>query len=168
MLADDLMRLRLCDHEAVLDVCADLQLRPMKPSDISDLAALYKAAYPPELVPDLQTARAEMESSFAGEFGILIPDASLIARVDAELAGAIMTTTHSIWDEDLPGAFVIDLFADPRHRGKGIGTALIMCALESCRAAGEETVSLRIGEGTSPAAFKLYRRIGFRPLDTAG
>ena len=91
-------------------------------------------------------------------------DASTTAWVGGRLAGAIMVVTHSIWDEHLTGPFIIDLFIDPHARGKGIGRALVQHAIATCCDAGDHTLSLRFGQGTSDAAMRIYQRLGFRPV----
>ena len=48
-------------------------------------------------------------------------------------------------------------------RGRGFGRQLVTAAMRACRSAGDATLSLRIGEGTSDAARALYRDLGFRP-----
>lgn len=140
---------------------ASPDVRPVTPADAIDLAVSYLAAYPPFIgATDLPSAREEIRATFAGEYGDLILDACLGHVHEGVVIGAIFTTTHSIWD-DLPGPFVIDLFVRPGHRGRGIGRALIEAAIAACAELGAATVSLRVGEGTDPAAHRLYRRLGF-------
>lgn len=81
--------------------------------------------------------------------------------MDGEPAGAVLTVTRSIWDADLPGPFVIDLFVTPRHRGRSVGRVLIDGAIAECRACTDITLSLRVGKGTSAAAHALYAKLGF-------
>ncbi|WP_022882397.1 GNAT family N-acetyltransferase [Gryllotalpicola ginsengisoli] len=139
-----------------------LRVRPITNADREDLAVLYRDSYPPEVgAHDLDEARTEIDMTFAGDFGKLRRDASLLALIGGDPAGAVLVVARSIWDEDLPGPFVIDLFVHPSHRGLGIGRALMVGAIAACRAHGDTTLSLRVGEGTSPAAHALYAGLGF-------
>lgn len=76
--------------------------------------------------------------------------------------GAILVVGESIWDPQLPGPFIIDLFVHPDVRGMGVGRALLDDAVHACTRAGDATLSLRVGDGTSPAALALYTRAGFQ------
>ena len=80
------------------------------------------------------------------------------------MLGAVLVAEGSIWDGWLAGPFIIDLFVSPQARGIGAGRLLLEHAVRACRAAGDERVSLHIGEGTSPAALRLYQGLGFTPL----
>lgn len=105
----------------------------------------------------------EMALTFAGAYGGLRLDASLLAAVSGEPAGAILIASRSVWDHDLVGPFVIDLFVTPGLRRKGVGRALVIGAIDACTRAGDPAISLRVGEGTSPAAHSLYAELGFTP-----
>lgn len=134
-------------------------------SSSAALADAYFAAYPPGIAAGtLQEAQSEMEETFAQEFGQLLENASFVAMSQGRPVGAIFVVKESIWDEDLFGPFIIDLFVDPRHQGQGLGHALISTAMSACKSHGAETLSLRIGDGTSGAALELYKRLGFREL----
>lgn len=128
------------------------------------VAQLYLDSYAPEVgAHDLDSALDEITAAFTGEYGELRTEASLIAHIGKTPAGAIFTTSHSIWDPDLNGPFIIDLFVDPTHRGAGAGRALVIEAIKACAANQDKTLSLRVGEGTSPEAHALYARLGFLP-----
>lgn len=105
-----------------------------------------------------------MDATFRGEFGELRADASATAWVDGQLAGAIMVVTRSIWDADVDGPFIIELFAAPDVRGRRVGRTLLHRAMSACAAAGDGALSLRFGEGTSQAAMAIYLDLGFQPL----
>lgn len=136
----------------------------MNPADRDSVAQLYLDSYPPEIgANDLASALDEISATFTGEYGELRTEASLIAHIDGRPAGAIFTTSHSIWDPDLNGPFIIDLFVDPTHRGAGAGRALVIEAIKACMANQQEALSLRVGGGTSPQAHSLYASLGFAP-----
>ena len=125
----------------------------------------YLDAYPEGVAAeDLDDARREIDATFAGEYGVLRPDACRVAVVDGVAVGAILVVERSIWDPELAGPFIIDLFVAPASTGRGFGAALIVSAIEACSRAGDARLSLRIGEGTSDAASHLYSRLGFEPL----
>jgi GNAT superfamily N-acetyltransferase len=140
----------------------------MSPTDRDVVAQLYLDSYPPEVgAHDLASALDEMTATFTGEYGELRTAASLVARIDNTPAGAIFTTSQSIWDPDLNGPFIIDLFVDPTYRGAGVGRALVIEAIKACVANQDTALSLRVGEGTSPQAYSLYACLGFLPTGNA-
>lgn len=53
----------------------------------------------------------------------------------------------------------------PRHRGRGLGTALLHSALGGFRAAGLQRATLEV-TAKNGDAIRLYRRLGFRPVRT--
>ena len=137
-------------------------VRPVSPADEPELAVLYLRSYPPDIgAQNLDEARAEIKATFDGEFGLLRLDSSLVAVDSGRVVGAVLVVERSIWDDDLDGPFIIDLFVDPDARGRGHGRRLVEAALAACVARGDETLSLRFGEGTSAAAFGLYESLGF-------
>jgi len=140
----------------------------MSPADLDLVARLYLDSYPPEVgALDLASALDEITATLTGEYGELRTDASLLAHVDNTPAGAIFTTSHSIWDPKINGPFIIDLFVGPTHRGAGAGRALVIEAIKACAANQDKTLSLRVGEGTSLEAHSLYARLGFLPTDSS-
>ena len=165
-MSTDLLTLHLPPTHSADHAPGSLELRGLDAGTADDLARCYRAAYPPGVAAsDLTEAREEMEATFRGDYGELRADASASAWVDGRLAGAIMVVTHSIWDADLAGPFIIDLFTDPAARGKGVGRALVQHAVDVCSAAGDPALSLRFGEGTSEAAMGIYQKLGFQPVD---
>lgn len=145
------------------------RLMPATSDDRAELAALYLASYPPEIGADsLVTAEQEIDNTWAGEFGVLRPDASFIALSDqGQPIGAILVVERSVWDQNVDGPFIIDLFVHPNGRGQGAGKALVLAAIHACIATGDERVSLRVGEGTSHAAYNLYRALHFKPHEAS-
>ncbi len=141
---------------------ATVQLQPLDPKLTGELAEAYFSAYPTGVACNtLDEAAQEIRDTFAGEYGILRQDASAMAVLDGRVVGAVLVVERSIWDADLDGPFIIDLFVDSVARRTGLGRALVQHAASQCAAAGDKHLSLRVGEGTSPAAHALYRSLGF-------
>jgi ribosomal protein S18 acetylase RimI-like enzyme len=53
----------------------------------------------------------------------------------------------------------------PEHRGFGLGTVLVVCALKGFRQAGLERVRLEV-TAENTGAIRLYQRLGFRSIRT--
>ena len=161
----DLLTLHLPQLYPADQLPGGLDFRGLDVGMADDLAQCYLMSYPPDVAAsDLDEAREEMNATFRGDYGKLRADASTTAWVGGRLAGAIMVVTHSIWDAHLTGPFIIDLFIDPHARGKGIGRALVQHAIATCCDAGDHTLSLRFGQGTSDAAMRIYQWLGFRSV----
>lgn len=155
----DLMSLRLA---GVIPTPANKALRRLDPARTDELAAAYFNAYPAGVACNtLNEAVEEIRETFAGEFGRLRTDASSMVVHEGRVVGAVLVVDRSVWDADLPGPFIIDLFVDPTAQGVGWGRALVQHAIGQAAAAGDELISLRVGEGTSVAAHALYGSLGF-------
>lgn len=161
-MSSDLLVANLCPLPTITLPAIESRPRPIQFADRDDLAVSYRDSYPPETgAADLAAAEAEIDASFTGEFGVLRHDASLVLDHGGHAVGAILVTTRSIWDDNLPGPFVIDLFVNPAFRRSGGGTMLVYTAMQRCAANGDRRLSLRVGEGTSSTAFDIYERLGF-------
>ncbi|NJC21133.1 GNAT superfamily N-acetyltransferase [Arthrobacter pigmenti] len=142
--------------------------RPVTAQDVDGLAQAYLRAYPPGIAAsNLDEARTEMLESFAGEFGTLLAGASLCAYHRDDLVGAILVVERSPWDPKLRCPFVIDLFVDPRWQGNGAGRVLLERSAGACLNEGHAQLALRVGEGTSPSASRIYASVGMVKIDPA-
>lgn len=86
------------DLSAIAAVTApsDVQFRPLTRSDREPLAQLYLTSYPPGVaVATIDEALAEVDATFAGDYGELWPAASLIALRTGELIGSIQIVRQS-------------------------------------------------------------------------
>lgn len=140
--------------------------RPVSVQDPDALALIYLAAYPPEVAASyLDQARTEMLGSFAGDFGTLLMKASLGAYHGDQLVGAILVVERSPCDPNLDCLFGIDLFVGPRWQGNGVGRRLVGRSAQACIDEGRSRMALRIGDGTSPAAKRIYASAGMVEID---
>ena len=155
----DLMTLSLTGRTTTPASIDAVELRCIQTSDRDALATAYLAAY---AATSLSEAQQEMDDTFADEFGVLRHDLTRVATIEDRPVGAILVVDKSIWDPQLEGHFIIDLFVHPDARGLGVARALLDTAVHACARAGDDTLSLRVGEGTSPAALALYTRAGFQ------
>lgn len=61
---------------------------------------------------------------------------------------------------------IVDIAFLPAFRNQGIGSGLLAAVMEQARGLGVAKVSIHV-EQTNPAQ-RLYRRLGFQPVETAG
>ena len=127
------------------------------------------------MTDDLDRIMAVMEAAFDPAFGeawtrrqvgdalvlpnthyLLADPAGRAPGDDAEAAGFVLSRGAADEEE------LLLIAVDPRHRGRGIGTALLERFIAAARARGAERLFLEMREG-NPAA-SLYRRHGFAPV----
>jgi len=137
-------------------------LRPCRPSDISDLGRLYFEAYDPGIAcSSLPEAVADIEAVFAGSYGELWHEASLVAVAEGErLVAAIQVVRCAPWEDTPDSPFVIELFTSRVHRRLGLGHALVGGAMAVVGGANHDTLALRVDEDNTSAP-SLYRSLGF-------
>jgi ribosomal protein S18 acetylase RimI-like enzyme len=96
------------------------------------------------------------------------PRAQFTAFV-AERAGTIvgMVTASERYYASWAGStlYIQDIYVDPPHRGRGIGTALLGCVAALALERGSPLVELTV-RADNPAR-RLYRRVGFRQVNCA-
>lgn len=137
---------------------AGIEVRTARPDDADELARLYFAAYPEgAAAASIEEARADIDASFAGDYGPLLADASLVAIEGDRLIGAVLTVERAPWDDVPSCAFVIELFVDAAVRRRGIGGHLLGHAM----AAVGGPIALRVAADNEEAR-ALYAGLGFR------
>lgn len=114
------------------------------------------------------------------EHGVAVTRARLAAAVDGVLADPALGFLHVarvgrkvvgvayvsiIWSMEHMGksAWLDELFVDPDYRGEGVGTELLLAAIDRARRDGCAAVDLEV-YATHAAAESLYQRHGFRRL----
>ena len=75
----------------------------------------------------------------------------LVHDANGQLAGTAFCWTRN---------FVRDFAVHPDHRQRGIGEALLLAVFAAFRARGATHVDLKTEPADSPAALRLYRRLG--------
>jgi len=143
---------------------AGYTIRPYSDADVPDLARLQYASYDPGIAYDtVEEALQDYEATFAGAYGEIWPDATLVAVApDGSLAAAILTVRQAPWDETPAGPFVIELYSGRSHRRLGLARTLLHRAAETVAGAGLTTIALRVDEPNLPAR-ALYESLGFKP-----
>jgi len=131
-------------------------------TDVDDIAAFLMAAYeghmeqafgmhvgPPEEWRDYAT------SIWKGETGTYLPLASWLARDDAGLAAALLTT---LW---MGTPLVSELAVRKDRRRQGLARALLAATTNALVDLGHDRLALYVTMGNDPA-IRLYEDLGFR------
>jgi ribosomal-protein-alanine acetyltransferase len=88
------------------------------------------------------------------EYAAAVPDLFLVARVDGRIAG------YSIARLTRYGAEIESLAVRPRHRQRGVATALLHATFRRLRRRGAKAVWLMVRRKNADA-IRLYRKLGF-------
>jgi ribosomal protein S18 acetylase RimI-like enzyme len=138
---------------------AGLELRPATPADEAFLLAVYASTRAEELAAvawDAATQHAFVRMQFAAQDSHhrqRFPHATFaVVTVDGMPAGRLSV------DRGDTEIRIIDIALLPEHRGRGIGTALLLPILDEAERT-EKTVSIHV-ERENPAR-RLYERLGF-------
>lgn len=141
-------------------------IRPCQPDDTSSLGRLYFASYPAEILESTaEEAHEEIAATFAGRYGELWLAASPLIEKNGEPVCAVMTVRRAPWDDTPPCPFIIEVFTDPTHRGRGLARAALVETLATLHAAGEAEAALRV-DAENASALALYESLGFRQWQT--
>jgi len=137
---------------------ADDSIVPFISVDASLSAALMVDAYRGTIDwqegDDEVVARAEIESTIAGEYGEFIEGASL-AAVDSD--GAPVAEIACAMFEGVPT--ILFLYTAAAHKGRGHAARLIRASAAALQAEGFSEVVLFVTDGNP--AFGLYEKLGF-------
>lgn len=121
------------------------------------------------LVPQLSTSSAPPGKEELSEMVAADGTSVLVARLasDGETRGDIVGTLTLVVFRIPTGirAWIEDVVVDDSARGRGVGEALTMHAVDIARDAGAKTVDLT-SRPSREAANRLYQRLGFTPRQT--
>ncbi len=128
---------------------ADLRgaVRPMAPADLPEVAAIESDSFPNPW--PLEALRHEL---VANPFC-----ACFVVEQEGRVAGYAFLWV--IFEQ----AHLINIAVDREYRGRGLGEALLVHALEQARSMGGERIHLEVRESNAPA-IALYGKHGFRQL----
>ena len=122
------------------------------------LVTEYEAALPPEL------RHAELERELA-QLPLLYgpPHAALIANLDGVPAGCIALSRF-----DDATSVIKRLYVAPQFRKHGIARQLVSACIDAARSRGDARVVLDTHRAQLPAAYALYRSMGFVDCEAYG
>lgn len=143
------------------EVRQDWPAREIVSADQDGLADLMHVAYrgtPDDEGETLEEAHAEIRRTFDGQYGALIPHASMVCEVDGALRGACMVT-H--WRGAPLIAFAM---THPDAKRQGVAASLIVRALHALAESGYREVNLAVTDANEPAR-RLYEALGFARYD---
>jgi GNAT superfamily N-acetyltransferase len=132
-------------------------------ADVPQLGSLMYAAYLDTIDYEGETeseAVAEVQKTFAGEYGTFIPECSLAIERAGKLVSATLVTRF----EGRP--FIAFTMTEPTSRRMGFGRAGIANAMSALHARGESELRLVVTLGNE-AARTLYESLGFVLQDDA-
>lgn len=139
-------------------------MRPWRPSDVRETAALLSRAYPDfdAARPFARGGRPEEWVEYVthlvgtGAVGAVIPSACLVVEgTPNRMAGVVLTTRLAPTT-----AHIAQIAVDVDARKAGAGQSLIAAAVEAGRAAGCDRLTLLVSASNGPAR-RLYIRMGF-------
>ena len=141
-----------------------LHIQRATPAERDALAAMLVANIAEEeenwptnaVIPDLETARAATADAL---FGPAPAARALVAIAQREVIGAAFLCDLFPGNGLRRGWFLKQLFVAPDHRGRGVGTALIMHARHHAEEAGADRLELHTAPGNDGAR-RLYERLG--------
>jgi ribosomal protein S18 acetylase RimI-like enzyme len=134
---------------------AEIPIREATVADAADIARLlhdFNTEYEEETPPVPELTRHAERMLREGEMTVLLAG-------DGPGGLALLRLRPSVWTEQVE-AYLQELYVVPDLRGRGIGEALMVAVLETCRARDAAWIELNTGE-TDVAARSLYRKLGF-------
>jgi GNAT superfamily N-acetyltransferase len=152
------MELELARQEMV----ASWEYRTVRTSDREDLAILLYAAFRGTIDDEGETfadALAEIDRTFAGDYGDLLFDCSFVIERGEFFASACLVGLSDPHDAPL----VVFSMTRPDAQRRGMGRFLLQRSIDALLDRGHERLRLIVTEGNVPA-LRLYASLGFRRI----
>jgi GNAT superfamily N-acetyltransferase len=140
----------------------DNRIRRIRPSDVDhavalvhELAAYEKASDECHLTAD------QLDTALFGPSPALFGH---VAELDGDVVGvALWFLNFSTWD-GVHGIYLEDLFVRPRHRGSGLGRALLTALAQECVERGYTRLQWSVLDWNEPS-IGFYRKLGAVAID---
>jgi len=131
-----------------------VRIRPAKPSDFHEVQALFGQLWPDKSLN--QESQLTVYNAMLGSDGYEL----LCADKDDAIAGfASLSIQHNFWQEGYI-LYITTMIVDEKHRGQGIGTALINEIKKTARERGCKRIELESAFHRTDAHV-FYEKMGF-------
>ncbi len=109
-----------------------------------------------------EDALTDVRASFAGDYGELWQNASLVATSsDQQIVAALLLVVRAPWPDTPDCPFIIELFTDRLHRRRGLARTLVRGTQAAIAGADDTRLALRVSGDNEPA-LALYQQLGFK------
>ena len=136
--------------------------RCVRETDEHDLAILLYAAFRGTIDDEGETfagAVREIEKTFAGDYGRLLPDCSFAIQDGEFIASACLIS----WFEPHNAPLVAFTMTRPEHKRQGMARFLLKASMNALIDRGYRQLTLIVTDGNEPAQ-KLYASLGFQDM----
>ena len=136
--------------------------RCVESTDADDLAILLHAAFRGTIDDEGEThadARKEIDKTFAGEYGLWLPECSFVLEQGEFLASACLIS----WYEPSAAPFVVFTMTRPEYKGQGMARYLLKRSINALIAQEYSHLELLVTDGNKPAQ-ALYASLGFQKI----
>lgn len=143
-------------------IVKDWPLRTVRTSDVHDLAILLYAAFRGTIDDEDETfadAVREVDKTFAGDYGRLLPDCSFVIQEGEFIASACLIS----WFEPHNAPLAVFTMTRPEHKRQGMARFLLKGSINALVDRGYSQLTLIVTDGNK-AAQKLYASLGFQEM----
>jgi GNAT superfamily N-acetyltransferase len=140
----------------------DSRIRRIQPSDVDRAVELvYELAEYERARDECHLTAEQLHTALFGPSPALFGH---VAELDGEVVGvALWFLNFSTW-RGVHGIYLEDLFVRPRHRGSGLGRALLTALAQECVARGYRRLEWAVLDWNQPA-IDFYKAMGAVPMD---
>lgn len=139
-----------------LPAASPVDLAPASAASREALGEILFSAYeggPDQEENDAAEGTAEIARTLDGGYGPLVDGASFVAREQGAPIGAVLVVSHR------ETTLLAHLVVAPRAQGRGVGSALVVAALDALARMGHRELALAVHPASR--AKSLYARLGF-------